>query len=403
MKGVNFRSKKDNMMKVISLIIALLLWSYVMSEVNPTITRTFYNIPVVYRNLSDMKDKNLFLMSPEEVFIDITVKGKRKSVNEMSEKDISASIDLSNVSAGGKSMPIDVQLADDMILIDNRNPESVTLEVDEMVEKELPIEVEVSGEMSDGYILDQVTKNDEKASVRGPKTSIDSIYSLVAEVDISGRKESNLINVPIKAYDKDKNIISEVTVEPDISEVQLNIYKTKNVPIEVKLTEDIPEDFLKERVEVTPATVLLSGESKDLDKIKTITTSQISPSDLLESKTIPISLNIPEGVKLINATENFIVRYNTEDKISKSISIPTNTLKDKNGNGLPQGMKTNPAIVEVSVRGETSLISALNVEDFNLKLASGTVKLNEKIKISVEAPNGIEVLSVEPETIQLTE
>lgn len=393
---------RENIMKIISLIVAILLWSYVMSEVDPVITRTFYNLPVKFTNISSLAEKKLVLISPEAESIDVTVKGKRKLVNEMSDKDISASIDLSYITLGTKSMEINVRLSDSSIAIEGQNPTNITVEIDKIVEKEFDLELQTIGELPEGYLLDLVTKNEEEVLVKGPEALLNSIYTVVANVNIEGRTETILINAPIKAYDKDKKPIESVEINPKSSEVEVGISKTKSTPIEVTLEGDAPEDFLKERVEVTPGNVLLSGPSASIDKIDKITTNAISPTNLLELKTIPVSLNIPEGVKLVNPIENFIVRYNSEAKITKDLSLSTEKIVDEFGNELSKDKIKNPSEIKIKVKGEPGLISALNPKDFTLRITPRKFRENEKVKIKVEAPTGLELLSVEPEYIELT-
>ncbi|HHV39164.1 MAG TPA: hypothetical protein GXX70_06720, partial [Tepidimicrobium sp.] len=72
------KEKKNNLtMKIFALIMAIVLWSYVMSEENPSITEEFKNIEVTLTNVATLERQNLVVLEPSEPTVNVKVSGKR--------------------------------------------------------------------------------------------------------------------------------------------------------------------------------------------------------------------------------------------------------------------------------------------------------------------------------------
>ena len=78
---------------IISLGIAIVLWFYVMGEVDPNVTQRFSNVPVRIENIELLEEEGLVLSSDAEYTVDISVYGRTSSLYNL-RKDIEASIDV---------------------------------------------------------------------------------------------------------------------------------------------------------------------------------------------------------------------------------------------------------------------------------------------------------------------
>lgn len=68
------KEKNDWTLKVFALIIAIVLWSYVMSEVNPVMTEEFRNVKVNILNEASLEREGIVILEPENIDnIDIKV------------------------------------------------------------------------------------------------------------------------------------------------------------------------------------------------------------------------------------------------------------------------------------------------------------------------------------------
>lgn len=104
--------KNKKFQAILSLLIAIGLWMYVMGSVDPTVTATVRDIPVEKTNEKVLKDLGMqaTLESPETV--DIVIKGARSDVNEAKSSDITATVDVSNCEYGENEAKIDIDFPD---------------------------------------------------------------------------------------------------------------------------------------------------------------------------------------------------------------------------------------------------------------------------------------------------
>lgn len=91
--------KNDLGAKITVLIIAIFIWSFVMDDVNPEISRTYRNVSVNYSNTSALDRQGLVVMDPESVAVDVKVTGKKSDFgsDKFSASNILARVDLSEI------------------------------------------------------------------------------------------------------------------------------------------------------------------------------------------------------------------------------------------------------------------------------------------------------------------
>lgn len=104
--------KNKKFQAILSLLIAIGLWMYVMGTVDPTVTTTIHGIQVEKINEEVLEDQGLSatLNSPE--FVNVKIKGARSDVNEAKESEIRATVDVSNCEYGENETEIKIKFPD---------------------------------------------------------------------------------------------------------------------------------------------------------------------------------------------------------------------------------------------------------------------------------------------------
>ena len=75
-------------LKVISVIVALVMWMYVMNEKTPQVTYVVRDVPVKLVNMNE--DRFTLKDSSQEFFINVKVRGRRSIVVDLKPEDIDA-------------------------------------------------------------------------------------------------------------------------------------------------------------------------------------------------------------------------------------------------------------------------------------------------------------------------
>lgn len=104
------RNKKFQL--IISLLIAIALWLYVVGEVDPTITADVNNIQVEMTGEDTLEELGMEATLGKPKAIDIVISGPRSDVNEAKNGEVRAIVDVSNCEYGENEEDIRIQFPD---------------------------------------------------------------------------------------------------------------------------------------------------------------------------------------------------------------------------------------------------------------------------------------------------
>lgn len=297
---------KNFMLKLFSVIFALLLWSYVINEVDPERTDMERNINVRIENIASLRENNLALISPTEVTTNVIVKGKNSAMRNLRREAIIARVDLSGYNAGEHTVPIVINTLDPGISVDRFDPKSVVFKIDENIKKKMTVEIVTEGNLKEDFILGKIKKSFD-VEVSGAKTFVENIEKLTALVNITNRDESTVLPVKVVAYDKNGEELNNIKINPNTIDVEVPVLMTKTVPVKLK-TYGFSNKVSENGVTIEPNAVSIKGNTAVLNKISEISTKPISLSDI-EDGIADVKLNLPEGVSLVEHEAKFVVKF----------------------------------------------------------------------------------------------
>lgn len=106
-----FKNKK--FMMILSLLIAIILWFYVMNEIDPVITKKYNAVPVHYVNEAELEHRGLRIANAsKDITVDISVRGRRSQLMAYKTQNLQANVDLSGLSIGEHLMFIELEIKD---------------------------------------------------------------------------------------------------------------------------------------------------------------------------------------------------------------------------------------------------------------------------------------------------
>ena len=95
--------EKDLVIKIVSVLIAILIWFVVLDSDNPFEERTI-TVPLT-SNAEILQAKSLQVVgTPLPASVDIKIKGRRHKINGVTAGDFKVSVDLSEVSESGRNI-----------------------------------------------------------------------------------------------------------------------------------------------------------------------------------------------------------------------------------------------------------------------------------------------------------
>ena len=260
----------------LSLFLALVLWMIVTMVVNPDQTQPLFNVPVDFTyNSAAYTSKGLDIVNNPEKKVRLMLKGNGYDLSGLRAEDFIVYPDYSSVSGPGQvTLPLSVRMRDSgsSVQASVENDERVTVVFDSIEEKEFKVQVQVSDlTIEEGYILQSTVPSPSVVTVQGPTREIAQIDSIVAKVepsdDLQNMSESKIKTVTLEALDKDGNPLNlqYTKMDSSVSEVTLNIYQTKELPLAVNFI-NVPQGFNLESLKYTLSqqTMVVSGKPETL-------------------------------------------------------------------------------------------------------------------------------------------
>ncbi|MBI4373145.1 MAG: hypothetical protein HY585_05415 [Candidatus Omnitrophica bacterium] len=204
-------------LKLVSLLLAIGFWFYVVSEESIEMTKT---IPLELIPPTD----NLSVVKSSASFLEATFQSPRHLFSVLSSDLISAHHKIEGAQKAGDYSfnvgPGDFSLPAPEIRIVKVFPSFVTVTLDEVIVKKLPVQVELAGEPAYGYRVDQndIELDPNTVLVEGPRAILEKVDKIKTEpIQLVGRVRSFRRTVKIH-QDADISVVGD-----GITEVQIPI------------------------------------------------------------------------------------------------------------------------------------------------------------------------------------
>lgn len=309
--------------KILSLVIAVFLWVYLVVLLNPQIETTITNIPISFSDHANLT-KNGYVITNETVnSVTLKLRGSRNMLANVNKNNISAYIDLSGCSNKGTySLPVHVRLPYDELSIIDKNPYNVTVNIDKITSYNFELELMPEGMLKENYVIDQIESTIKEINVKGPDELVRSIDKAVVKFDVSGIDADFSEKAKVVLLNNRGEIIEShlLTIDNSVVTVNGTVLYEKTVPINYD-SINVPEGF--EISSVSPMQITLRGIKDNLLHITELPLKgHTFGTDEMKAD---VEIDYPDGV--IGGVRTVHV---TVKKISENTEGQQNTNEDNN-------------------------------------------------------------------------
>jgi len=284
--------KKNLTAKVIALIMAIILWVYVMNEQNPLV-ETSMEIPLEVRNLSN---SIIAVDIPERV--KVKVRGPRSLIVGLSSKDIKSYIDLKGLSDGRNTVKVNTTIPANVEVVEV-NPENINFRLDSIASRQIPVEVNVNGIPAPGTVLGKTNYSLTHVTVEGPTELLNTATKVIANVDVTGKNTDYTVTEYLQLVDEKGKKVEGLTISPGQVTVSLSFTSAtvkKVVPIKVNTTGAVAKNITLNPITIDPSQLEISGDAKLLASTEFIYTEPINVSNIEKNTEMEVKLQAREGV-----------------------------------------------------------------------------------------------------------
>lgn len=355
----------------LSVVIAVLLWLYVITTVSPGSKQTYSNVPLTLGNEAVLAERGLMITYQSANSVTLELSGTRTDLSKVTSSNITVKSDLSNIYEPGNMIPVSYSVsfpgnvASNAFVIESKSPGRVYLNVERRVSKAIPVEIKWIGSVPDGFIADRENKLLEYPTVQitGPQSVTDQIEKAVIEVDLTDLRESISWDCQFTLCSETDEPVdaSLITTNVDQIHLEVRIQRVKDIALTYHLVEGGGATAENAQITLSTEKIRVSGSEAALELmgdqlvVGTIDLSEIE-SDTTKTFTIPLEEGITNltGISEVTATitlhglsiRNFLIR-----KISE-VNVP---------DGLEVELITQE--LTMRVRGPIEQVSKLKEED----------------------------------------
>ena len=282
--------------KIAALIVAVVLWLYVMNDQNPAIDGGF-PVPVTIENAPEG-----YQLSSDTDKVTIRVRGPRSLFVSADASDFHARVNLADFAEGERAYTVEASVPYGFELV-SISPDKMTINLDRMIEKTLKASLTIGGAPASGYTVDKVIQADEAVTVQGPRSLVDQVVHVVGHINLSGQSSDDIAQVSFIALNTDGREVVGVTLVPSSTEVTVKLARgltRKVVEVQSHPRSDLAPNLKLEGVTVTPARIEIAGAEDVISKISVIGTEEFSLADVRATEKREVRLQLPEGVTVTN-------------------------------------------------------------------------------------------------------
>ena len=248
--------KENLILKLVSVVLALLLWLIVFNVSNPEQkeSRTV-ELQILNQDTFSAENKT-WEVDRSTVTVSYTVRSNLAS--SVKASDFKAYIDLSDYSITG-SVPVYVELVNqenassisDIVA----RPSVVHVSIEDLQKKKFDLQVHQQGNVAEGYTVSSITVDPTTIYVNGPESSVGRISSLGLVVNVDGMNQNTDGTGKIVFYDANGKIIQNlpnVSLSQEQVDYTVVIHKKKDLILSATTEGNVQNGYTVEELQISP-------------------------------------------------------------------------------------------------------------------------------------------------------
>ena len=324
------------------------------------------------------------------------------AADRLSSAAFTASIDLTGVKANADSpfvtLPVHLIVADPSITIIDYSPLDVTIHLDPIVTRTIPVRV-VEGTLPEGLDVSQPIVSQDTVTATGPQSVVSLIATADARVAIqpSGIDVDQLVD--LVAVDGRGEQLQPVDLNPTSLRVRIQVgtqINTKTVPITPVVTGTPGSGFEVGTTTISPVVATISGDANLLAGITSVATKPVSVDGATATVVQTVALDLPDGLAPAGANAIKVTVTLRALTATRDFSAGVVIVGADAGRTYSLGVPT----VTVTLGGGLQALDAVDAASFVASVdVSGLIEGSHDITLRIAIPAGTKLISISPSDV----
>jgi YbbR domain-containing protein len=388
----------------LAFVLAVIVWISAVTASDPDVEKT-YPTPIPIEIIG--QDPSLVPIGTISDSVTLTLRAPQSVMDKLIGNPdlIHVFADLSGLDAGTHQVPFQVQIDARPVKVVGVDQPNLDLTLEPLTTKIMKIELTISGEPAVGYKLGEPVIDPAEIVISGPKSLIDQITNVKAQVNVSNARQNVDASVQPVPVDSRKQPVNGANLNPDSFQVSVPVTQQggyRDLAVKVVVTGQVASGYRLTNISVTPPVVTaFSSDPEQVIALPGFVETQ--PLDLNNAEhniETRLALVLPKGVVIVG--EQSALVQATISPIMSSITIANKPVELI---GLDPHLEAqiSPTTVDVILSGPLPLLDQLTTKDVRVfidltGLGMGTHQLDPQVEILIPEIN---VESINPTSIEV--
>ncbi len=379
---------------VVSLLVAILLWLYVTTTEGVEGEKTLSGVRIDYVGADALRESSgLIVTEQDHTSVNLTVKGARRVLGKLSNTNVIATVDLSRVTTDGWysvsydiSFPAGVSAGDVSVI--RSSADIVNFYVDKQTRKTIPVEGSFTGSTAEGYLAeDSLLFDPYMVIISGPKTAVNQVERAYVEITRTGVDKTLQFDSTYELQNAEGEAVEDPRILLEIPEVAvtLNVLSVKSVPLDVTIVDGAGAVRGENtKIEITPASIVLSGNASVIDSTSKINLGTIDLSTFATEYSSTYTIVPPNDTENLTGVAKASVTVTIVGLASRSFNIMHDNISCVN---VPEGYVAQIITQElpVTIRAKDSVLDDIQLN--NLRAVADLSGISEANASGVITPS----------------
>ena len=236
----------NTLLKILSFIIAIVLWAYIIIIIDAPTEKTFRDVPITTVNEQVISDRGYSIEKLSVQTSSVKIEGSRKVIAKFDSSNIIAKLDFSDVNASKLTsegvITVNLSVSSEFGDIVSFTPSAVDVHVESTKYKDVDIKYTHSGDVMDGYVSGDISLSQDKIRVFGAQSNIDNVSYASVNIDFINTDYSAYIDgklkqdCQVKLFDSNGKELTEkdkrwIWNNTPVIQAECPLYKVKSVKV----------------------------------------------------------------------------------------------------------------------------------------------------------------------------
>ena len=363
---------------LISVAVAMGMWLYVITVVSPGSKATFYNVPVYLEGASILEERGLMVTAVKTTSVDLELSGNRVDLNELNSSNIIIKANLATIYDPKEDIELPYTIsypgnvASNAFIEESRSPGYVTISVEKIAYKPVPVNVIPTGSVPPGFVdkAEEMLLDYDEIQISGPASVVSQITQARIEVSLNEQTESINQSFRYTLCDALGNPVDSelITVNTKEVNVKIPVQQVKVIKLKVNLIGGGGATEENVTYDVMPGSIQICGSKAALAELgDELVLGSINLAEYGNGSKIYMEIVLPSGVTNMSAVNNTTVTLHYPDLAVKTFTVDREKIQLLN---VPEGMEVEllAQVLTITVRGPLEQISQLQESDLDVSV-----------------------------------